>query len=608
MFEYRPPTEDQRFVLFDLLDAPSLLREMADYAEVDDSLIVSILEEAGRFAAEVVFPLNANGDRQGCRHENGAVRTPDGFSEAYRAFRNAGWPALGCDPQYGGQGLPQVLNAALFEMLCSSNHAWTMYAGLLHGAYECLLAHGSEDIKQTYLPKIVSGEWLATMCLTEPQAGSDLGLLRTRAEPSADGSYRLSGSKIFISGGEQDMTENIVHLVLARLPDAPPGSRGISLFVVPKFIPEGHAGAGSRNGVCCDGIEHKMGINGSATCQMRFDKAAGWMVGEANRGLACMFVMMNAARLHVGLQGLSHAEAAFQNSLGYARERRQMKAPRRTGPSESDRSPADPIVAHPALRRLLMTQKARVEGARALAYWTALMLDVAERHPDPARRTRARELLPLVTPVVKAMLTEDGFQCASLALQVYGGYGYVRETGIEQYLRDARAPLIYEGTNEIQAIDLLVKKILGGSGGNLHALLEMVAADAGQAAQSSDTDLEAMAASVRRLGALVARLTASVRTAAVQDAEAPHRIAPEYLRLLGHVLLSWLWLRTARVTQASRMGSGNAPAPTPAGADKRATARYYFHYLLPETEQLARVIENSLAPTAVLPSLAAEVH
>jgi alkylation response protein AidB-like acyl-CoA dehydrogenase len=598
MFQYRPPTKDQRFVLFDLLDAPSLLREMADYAEVDDALIVSILEEAGRFAAEVVFPLNANGDRQGCRHENGAVRTPDGFPEAYRAFRNAGWPALGCDPQYGGQGLPQVLNAALFEMLCSSNHAWTMYAGLLHGAYECLLAHASDDIKQTYLPKIVSGEWLATMCLTEPQAGSDLGLLRMRAEPGAGGTYRLTGSKIFISGGEQDLTDNIVHLVLARLPDAPPGSRGISLFVVPKVIPEGNAGEGSRNAVFCDGIEHKMGINGSATCQMRFDLAVGWMVGEAHHGLACMFVMMNAARLHVGLQGLSHAEAAFQNSLAYARERLQMKAPVRL----AGNAPADPIVTHPALRRLLMTQKARVEGARALAYWTALTLDVAERHPDAARRTRARELLSLVTPIVKAMLTEDGFQCASLALQVYGGYGYVCETGIEQYLRDARVPMIYEGTNEIQAIDLLVKKILGGSGGPLQNLLQMVAADAGE---SAEPDLEGMAVCVRRLGALVARLTASVRTASAQDAEAPYRVASEYLRLLGHLLLSWLWLRAARVTHET---SGSASASTPLGADKQATARYYFHYLLPETDQLARVIENGVAPSGVLPTLAADAR
>jgi len=601
MFQYRPPIEDQRFVLFDLLEAPRLLREMDGYAEVDDSLMVSILEQAGRFAAEVVFPLNATGDRQGCSCENGAVRTPDGFREAYRAFQAAGWPALGCDPQYGGQGLPQVLNASLFEMLCSANHGWTMYLGLLHGAYECLKAHASEDIRQTYLPKIVSGEWLATMCLTEPQAGSDLGLLRTRAEPAADGSYRLTGSKIFISGGEQDMTDNIVHLVLARLPDAPPGSRGISLFVVPKCIPEGKAGAGSRNAVFCDGIEHKMGIKGSATCQMRFDQATGWLVGEHHRGLACMFVMMNAARLHVGMQGLSHAEAAFQNSLAYARERLQMKAPVRSRPAGT--APADPIVAHPAVRRLLMTQKARVEGARALAYWTALMLDVAELHPDAARRTRARELLPLVTPIVKAMLTEDGFQCASLALQVYGGYGYVNETGIEQTVRDARVPMLYEGTNEIQAIDLLLRKILGGSGANLQTLLETVADDAGECA---DAQLEALAAKVRRLGELVARLTASVRTISANDAEAPYRIASEYLRLVGHLLLAWLWLRAARVAlKTPGATSGATSASAPLLAEKRATAQYYFDYLLPETDQLARIIENSLAQTGSLPSLAA---
>ncbi len=600
MFQYRPPTGDQQFVLFDLLDAPSLLGELPGYAEVDSALMTSILEEAGRFSTEVVFPINAGGDRQGCRYNDGQVRTPDGFRDAYVAFQAAGWPGLGCEPQYGGQGLPQVLNAALFEMLGSANHAWTMYVGLLHGAYECLKDHASEEIKQIYLPKIVSGEWLATMCLTEPQAGSDLGQLRTRAEPVADGTYRLTGSKIFISGGEHDMTDNIVHLVLARLPDAPPGSRGISLFVVPKRLPEGKAGAGSRNAVYCDGIEHKMGIKGSATCQMRFDQAAGWLVGEPGRGLACMFVMMNAARLHVGIQGLSHAETAFQNSLSYARERLQMKAPLRARPTEGVSKVADPIVAHPAVRRLLMTQKARVEGARALAYWTALMLDVAERHPDTARRTRARELLPLVTPIVKAMLTEDGFQCASLALQVYGGYGYVSETGIEQCVRDARVPMIYEGTNEIQAIDLLVRKILGGSDGSLKTLLAVITADARVHAEPI---LEAMAVCVRRVRALVERITESVRTAAARDPEAPYRIASEYLRLMGHLLLSWLWLRAARVTHAT---SGSTSALTPVGADKQATAQYYFQYLLPETDQLAHVIENSLAPTSLLPSLDAD--
>jgi alkylation response protein AidB-like acyl-CoA dehydrogenase len=578
MFSYTPPLKDMQFVLSDLLDAPAILRTIPAFADVDAPLMQQVSEEAGRFAAEILFPLNAQGDRVGCRLEDGNVRTPPGFAEAYRQFREAGWPALACAPEHGGQGLPHVLNCVLFEMLSAANHGWTMYPGLLHGACACISQHADDELKARYLPKLVSGEWLATMCLTEAHAGSDLGLLRTKAVPAAGGAYRITGSKIFISGGDQDMTDNIVHLVLARLPDAPPGSRGISLFLVPKNLPDG-----TRNTAVCTGIEHKMGIHGSATCAMQFDGATGWLVGEAHRGLGAMFVMMNAARLHVGLQGLGIAETSYQNALAYARERLQMKAVKRD--ETRLQQPADPIVMHPAVQRLLMTQRAYVEGGRMLAYWAGLMLDTAEQHPDAQTRHDAHEQMSLLTPIVKAMLTEQGFAGASQALQVFGGHGFVRETGIEQYVRDARVTMIYEGSNEIQAIDLVVRKILGDGGARLERFLTQVEATANE--DRADA-LRGHAATLAGLVQRIREVTYALARANAGDPQLPYRVASETLRLLGHCGLAWMWLRAARVATQRR-------AHDPVLYDaKRDTACYYFNYVLPEVQQLLGVIDACL--------------
>ncbi|HVL56046.1 MAG TPA: acyl-CoA dehydrogenase family protein, partial [Burkholderiaceae bacterium] len=462
MARYTPPLRDMQFVMHEVLEAPQCLQQLPRHAEVTRELIDQVLEEGGKFCAEVLFPLNRSGDEQGCRYEgDGVVKTPDGFREAWQQYASGGWPALAADPDFGGQGLPNLVAIAMQEMMNSANQAWTMYPGLTHGAYDCIHAHGTPEQRTTYLPKLVSGQWMATMCLTEPHCGTDLGMLRTRAEPQADGSYRLTGNKIFISSGEHDLTENIVHLVLARLPDAPAGTRGISLFIVPKFVPAGsgeQATLGERNRIMCSRIEEKMGIHGNATCAMELDGATGWLVGEPNRGLQAMFVMMNAARIGVGMQSQGLMEVAYQNSLDYARERTQGRS--LTGPKAPEQ-PADPIIVHPDVRRMLLTQKAWVEGGRCFALWLALQSDLYDAHPDEAERERAAGMLALLTPVVKAFLTDNGFASTNLALQVYGGHGYIREWGMEQYVRDARINMIYEGTNTIQSLDLLGRKVLG---------------------------------------------------------------------------------------------------------------------------------------------------
>jgi len=584
--QYQPPLKDFRFVLSDLLDAAHALNQIPAFSDIDEDLMFQVAEEAGRFARDVLFPLNAIGDTHGARFQDGKVETPPGFAAAYRQFRDAGWPALACDPDYGGQGLPHTLNGILYEMLGSTNHAWTMFPGLLHGAYACLHQHASPELKSRYLPHIVSGEWLATMCLTEGHAGSDLGLLRTRAVPHEDGSYRITGNKIFISGGEQDMTDNIVHLVLARLPDAPAGSKGISLFVVPKFLPDGDA-LGQRNAVVCTGIEHKMGIHGSPTCSMQFDEAIGWLVGEPHRGLAAMFVMMNSARLQVGINGLGLAETAFQNALAYARERLQLRAVNR--PAERAGEAADPIIMHPAVQRLLMTQRAYLEGGRMLTCWASLQLDHAEHHPDPAVRRNADEQLALMTPVVKALLTDQGFLGASQALQIFGGHGYITETGIDQYMRDARITMVYEGTNEIQAVDLLMRKIIGDSGNKLEHFLGEVERTA---QDQADGEFGAYAKAVKKLADEIRNVCTQTGKAAAKHPELPYRVAPEILRLVGHGALSWLWLRAAA---AARERRDTDPGFYDAKLD---TARYYFTFVLPEVEQHLRVVQNCLAESA----------
>jgi alkylation response protein AidB-like acyl-CoA dehydrogenase len=568
---YTPPLRDFAFVLDEVLQAPQALRALPAHAEIDGELMMQVLEEAGRFAADVVAPLNGIGDREGCRLENGTVTTPPGFARAYAQFCAGGWPALACAPEHGGQGLPHVLDCALYEMLSAANHGWTMYPGLLHGAYACLAAHGSPELQARYLEKIASGQWLATMCLTEAQAGSDLGQLRTRAVPQEDGSYRLTGDKIFISGGEHDLTPNIVHLVLARLPDALPGSKGLSLFLAPRVLDDG-----SRNGVHCTGIEHKMGIHGSATCSLHFEQAQAWLVGEAGRGLAAMFVMMNAARLHVGAQGLGLAEAAWQRASAYARERRQSRAPGSSG--------NDLIVRHPAVQKLLMEQRCRIEGARLLTCWAGLLLDLAADDPDATQRRRHHERLEFITPVIKAFLTDQGFQCASRALQVFGGHGYVVESGIEQFMRDARITMIYEGTNEIQAIDFLMRKVLGDEGRRLDDFLALVRADIEEGALLAD-QARLLANAVDKLSGLAKRIA----TAAVQSPSLPYFVADEMLRLTGHVALGWMWLRAGR-----RALSAMASDPAWYGG-KRDAACYHFAFVFAEVHQLSSVIEGCLA-------------
>ena len=516
LFSYAAPLDEMRFVIERVLKAPAQWAAIPAFTDLDADTAAEVLAQAARFTSEVLQPLNGPGDRQGCRIVDGRVKTPDGFPGAWQQFVEGGWPALACDPDWGGQGLPQLLNAALFEMLVAANHGWTMYPGLLHGAYETIKAHGSDALKQRYLPKLVSGEWLAAMGLTEPQAGSDLGLVRTKAEPRADGSLAVTGGKIFISGGDHDLTDNIVHLVLCRLQDpsnpAPPGTKGLSLALVPTVLPDG-----TRNTMAADGVEHKMGIHGSATCVMRYEGATGWLVGEPHRGLPAMFLMMNAARLHVALQGLGHLDMATQNAERYAAERVQFKGP---------------IARQPAMQRTLGRLRAVSDGLRVVMYRAAMRLDEAEHHPDAAVREAAAAEASILTPVLKAFGTQQGFHGASDALQVWGGYGYVAEYGIEQTVRDARIAMIYEGTNEIQAIDLVQRKLLGGAAPAFERLLDglLAGADDGEAGRAL------------RAQATMARETlAAVRSAAGGDAEAPLRAADDVLAGVGHLLLAWAW-------------------------------------------------------------------
>ncbi|MCG7374708.1 acyl-CoA dehydrogenase family protein [Pseudomonas luteola] len=576
---YHPPLRDMRFVINEWLDAPSTWSVIPAFSEVDADLSMQILEEAGCFSADKLAPLNASGDRQGCQLQGGRVTTPSGFAEAYQAYVEGGWPALACDPAWGGQGLPQLLDAALQEMLVSANHAWAMYPGIAHGAYECLRAHASEALKDAYLGKLVSGEWLATMCITEPQAGSDIGLIRTRAEPIEGGRYLLDGSKLFISGGEHDLTSNIVHLVLARLPDAPVGSRGLSLFLVPKVL------EGTANGVYCESLEHKMGIKGSATCALRFEGACGWLIGEPHRGLAAMFVMMNSARLHVGLQGLGHVESAYQQALAYASERRQMRAPKR---SEETAEAADLLVHHPAMRRVLLELRACSEGMRALGYWGAHLLDLAEHATEADERARTHQLASLLTPVIKAFFTEQGFQQASAALQVLGGYGYVTDFGIEQTLRDSRIAMIYEGTNEIQANDLLVRKVIGDRGAALGRLLEHYQAEAERCLATPSC--KSYGAALRQACHQTWQVTADLMSSS--DSEWPYRAALDYLRLQGWLGLAFVWARTARLTESRQEDAFYRT--------KSETARFAFDYLLLNVAQTADAIKVSRAPLPAL--------
>lgn len=523
--DYQARLDDIHFILHEVLKSPQELNTIASYEYIDADLMRQIVDEAGKFVSEKIAPLQMIGDAVGCVYNNGKVTTPPGFKEAYQAFLQAGWPALACADEDGGQALPSVLEAVLYEMLSGANHGWTMAPGLLHGAYECLKHHGTDALKARYLSKIASGEWLATMCLTEPHAGSDLGLARTKATPHADGSFLLSGTKIFISGGEHDLTDNIVHLVLARLPDAPPGPKGLSLFLAPKIL-ENH----TSNAIHCERIEEKMGLHGSATCVMRFDDAQSWLIGEQHRGLNAMFVMMNAARLHVGLQGIGLLEAAHQKALAYALERRQMRAPKQPMSATPDL-----IIEHPAVQRILSTQRAWIDAGRVIAYRTAIELDMLKLHAEESRRHMAQRWCSLVTPVLKSAWTAQAFHGSSDCLQVFGGHGYVRDWGIEQIVRDARVTMIYEGTNEIQAIDLLVRKVMPDGGAALFLVLEDLCHDL-NASLAAHVELIHRATKLRET-------TIHLLKVAAQKQELAFWVADDYLRALTLVLMSWAWVK-----------------------------------------------------------------
>lgn len=581
MAVYQAPLRDMRFVLYELFDAESLWAGAGDGGLTPD-LADAVVGEAAKLCEEVLFPLNRSGDEEGCVLEDGEVRTPAGFKEAYAAFAEGGWTGLGCDPVHGGQGLPQLVNMMVLEMVCAANLSFGMYPGLSRGAYDALYLHGADDLKSQYLPKLAEGTWSGTMCLTEPQCGTDLGLVRTRAAPKGDGGFAITGDKIFISAGEHDLTENILHLVLARIDGAPGGTSGLSLFLVPKFLPDADGRPGARNGVVCTALEHKMGISASATCALRFDDATGFLVGRENGGMRAMFTMMNAARLGVGMQGLGIMEAAYQGAVAYAREREQGRA--LSGPKAPDR-PADPILHHPDLRRMLLTGRAYAEGARALTAWIAAELDAAQRAPDPQRRAAAEDFVALMTPVAKALFTDLGSEVANLGVQAYGGHGYIREHGMEQYVRDARITQLYEGTNGIQALDLVGRKLPVGAGRLLrrffHPVNDFVEAHGADAALAPF--VKPLAKSFQALQGA----TAFLARKGLADPDEAAAAASEYLRLFGLVALAFMWARMARAAVPKAAAGGEDAAFYRA---KLGTARFYMARLLPQAGALYAAI------------------
>ena len=583
---YNPPLRDMQFVMHEVLKVADEYKAMPRHADVDADTINAIIEEGGKFAREVTFPLNINGDEEGCtlNRETHEVTTPRGFKAAYAKYVEGGWAALSCDPEYGGQGLPFAVNQCVYEMLNSANQAWTMYPGLSHGAYEALHAHGTDEQKKLYLPRLVTGEWTGTMCLTEPHCGTDLGLLRTKAEPQADGSYKLTGNKIFISAGEHDLTDNIIHLVLARLPDAPQGSKGISLFVVPKYNVGKDGTPGSRNGIYCGGLEHKMGIHGNATAQIVLEGATGSLVGQPNKGLAAMFVMMNAARLGVGNQSLGLTEVAFQNALAYAKDRIQMRS--LSGVKAKDK-PADPIIVHPDVRKMLLTAKAYAEGGRALAIYCTLLLDKEQHHPDEKVRKDSAELVALLTPIVKAFITDNGHIATNACMQVFGGHGYIAEWGMEQFVRDNRINMIYEGTNTIQSLDLLGRKVLGNNGATLKKFGKLVA----QLVEEEGVN-EKMAEfinPVAYLGEQMTKFTTELGFKGFQNADEVGAAAVDYLRVAGHLVFGYFWARMAQVALREIAAAELEKRPAdPFYKAKLQTARFYFAKLFPETAMLMR--------------------
>jgi len=584
---YNPPLRDMQFVMHELLHVVDDLKQIPKHADMDADTVNAVLEEGGKFAAEVLFPLNLSGDAEGCSlntatHE---VTTPKGFKEAYRQYIDAGWAALACETEFGGQGLPLVVNQMFYEMLNSANQAWTMYPGLTHGAYAALNAHGTDAQKQTYLHKMTSGEWTGSMCLTEPHCGTDLGLMRTKAQAQPDGTYKITGTKIFISAGEHDMAENIVHLVLARLSDAPPGIKGVSLFVVPKFHVNADGSLGARNGIVCGRLEEKMGIHGNATCQMALDGAIGTLVGQPNKGMQGMFVMMNAARLGVGNQSLGLTEVAYQNALAYAKERIQMRA--LSGPKSKDQ-PADPIIVHPDVRKMLLTAKAYAEGGRALMTYCSMLLEKEHHHPDEKVRKDSGEMLALLTPIVKAFITDNGWTSTSACMQVFGGHGFIKEWGMEQYVRDARINMIYEGTNTIQSLDLLGRKVLSNNGATLKKFGKLI----GKLVEEEGVN-EKMAefiTPIAILGDQMTKFTTEIGFKGFQNPDEVGGAAVDYLRVAGHMVFGYFWARMAQVA-LREIAAGNTDSFYVA---KLQTARFYFAKLFPETATAMRTARTGV--------------
>jgi len=585
MPDYQAPLRDLRFVMDELLDFPGHYAKLPGGDDATPDVVGAILEEGARFSREVLLPINQSGDREGCLLEGGEVKAPRGFKEAYRQYVEGGWPGLAAEPEFGGQGLPHSLGMALSEMTCATNLAWGMYPGLSHGAADALRHHGSDEQKATYLTKLVEGVWTGTMCLTEPHCGTDLGLIKTRAVPADDGGYDISGTKIFISAGEHDLAENIVHLVLAKLPDAPEGSKGISLFVVPKYLPEDmpdeNGNPGARNGVSCGSLEHKMGIHGNATCVMNFDGARGYLVGRPHKGLSCMFTMMNVARIGVGIQGLGLMEASFQNSLAYARDRLQMRA---LSGAKAPAKPADPIIVHPDVRRMLLTQKAFAEGGRMLVMYTAQLVDLVEQGQDPAERERAETLLGLLTPIVKAFLTEVGFEATNEGVQVFGGHGFIKEWGMEQLVRDARITRLYEGTTGIQALDLLGRKVLMSQGETLKVFTKEIHQFC--KAEADNSALQEFVAPLAGLNAEWGELTMGVGMKAMNDREEVGAASVDYLMYAGYVTLAYLFARAAKQSHQALGGEEDAFYRA-----KLDTARFFYQRLLPRTRAHAEMIK-----------------
>jgi alkylation response protein AidB-like acyl-CoA dehydrogenase len=574
MQDYSPPIDDYRFLLTQVLDFDAAMRALGQ--EVDAELAVAVLEEAGKLCAQTLAPLNRRGDEQGSRLVDGAVRTPEGFPAAYRAFAEGGWAGLSADPEHGGQGLPFILQLWLDEMMSAANLSFGLIPGLTRGATEAIAAHGSEEMKALYLPPLVSGEWTGAMALTESGAGTDLALLKTKAVPNGDGGFAVTGQKIFISSGDHDFGGNIVHLVLARLPGAPEGVKGISLFLVPKYLPDAAGGFTVRNAMSVGALEEKMGIHAQPTCVMNYDGATGWLVGEANRGLAAMFVMMNAERLMVGIQGLGIAGAAYQQAAAYAKDRLQGRS------ADGMRNPA-PIIEHADVRRMLLNIRAFVEGARALAGWTAIQMEVSRRHSDAGVRARADALVALLTPVVKAGFTDFGFESAVQAQQVFGGHGYIREWGMAQYVCDARIAQIYEGTNGVQAMDLVGRKLSLAGGAVAEGFFALISEDLARAADVAGAARIAEAA--KQALDLLKGATAGLKGAGADDLGAA---AADYLRLFALVSLGWMWARMA------------AAADPASQRDKIILADYYATRILPQARGLAAAIEAGAEPTMAL--------